>query len=250
MSTAKPEGDLTSLHISAANGHFEICRTLVDPAKGGSEGLGHATDWRGEKALFYALIHRHKRIYDYLTPKFSVQGTNEASNQLVKAACRGDIEGMRFLLRQEQDPNAQFKGNDWIFHGQNALIAAADAEQLETMRFLAHQAGIKMDLPDSQGRSALFYSAQARFLEGVAFLANFPDVDMNRGDASGHTPLMVAALKGYDDVVELLLKDPRVDPTIGWSSIQEMVKNKEIASLVEAEALKRAHSDGEEGLGL
>ncbi len=143
------------------------------------------------------------------------QGMQEIETPLHHAACRGDLNEARQLLREKANPNARDdRGFPPLFYaamaghlamvkllldhgadphivarfGANAVRAAVGARKIEVLKYLLEQ-GIDPYQEDRiRGGNALHLAARSRSREAVKLLIQH-GVPVNATDRRGHTPL-------------------------------------------------------------
>lgn len=143
------------------------------------------------------------------------QGMQEIETPLHHAACRGDLNEARQLLREKANPNARDdRGFPPLFYaamaghlamvkllldhgadphivarfGANAVRAAVGARKIEVLKYLLEQ-GIDYYQEDRiRGGNALHLAARSRSHEAVKLLVQH-GVPVNATDRRGHTPL-------------------------------------------------------------
>jgi ankyrin repeat protein len=120
---------------------------------------------------------------------------------LMFACERGHLDLAKFLLERGADIH---QVNDKVFRGRTALMGAAWAGQVESVKLLlAHNA--EVNAADTGKETALFKAAYNGHAEVAGILLeNGADIDAR--DYRGNTPLLHAASRGHAGVVELLLK--------------------------------------------
>lgn len=130
------------------------------------------------------------------------EGKQEA---LIEAAKHGDIEAVRFLLRQGADPNGAVSGDG------SPLIAAAGKGLQDTVRFLLEQ-GADPNLGVRGDGSPLIAAAKGGHAEVVRMLLR-AGADVDQVVPGDENPLIQAAWKGRLEVVRILL-DAGADPNV------------------------------------
>jgi ankyrin repeat protein len=124
--------------------------------------------------------------------------TSATGFELSVAAEKGDVEAVRFLLRQHVDPNAP--GND----GTPALHWVVRRQDVKAARLLL-QAGADANRANRYGLRPLHLAISNGDVTMVRLLLG-AHADPNTADATGETCLMMAAQSGEVDAVKALLE--------------------------------------------
>jgi ankyrin repeat protein len=142
---------------------------------------------------------------------------------LMRAAARGNLNGIRSLVGDGADPNQA----DLI--GTTALMYAAQAGHVSAMRLLLRH-GARVDARDRTGKTALMRAAQGAFVHGGEWIP-LPEAVLvllehhaavNAQDNRGTTALMLAAEHLHPKVVAILLRhgaDPLIRNNAGATAV-------------------------------
>lgn len=105
-------------------------------------------------------------------------------------------------------------------HGHTALMQAAKAGDIETVKDLLHR-GAALDTRSEKGKTALHYAAANGHVEVVKLLlAQGAEIDAR--DVEWHTPLMLAAIYGCNHTVQALVQagaDPAMKTKAGNTAL-------------------------------
>lgn len=157
-------------------------------------------------------------------------------SSLYMSALRGDVESVRRLLAQGENPDKQEERGWTPLH-----IAAANRHGAVVDVLL--QSGANPNLCNVDGRSALFYVAWAGDVPLVQKLTEYGADPNLRNRFDGHTPLVAAVRGGHMDIVQLLLElgaDPEVKDAHGRTAreVAEEVRQGDIATALRMAARK------------
>lgn len=189
----------------------------------------------GALAVFTALLLLLTASPEAKDPPVTRGGLETA---LISAASRGDVPGVRRLLREGAGVDA---ADD---RGATALIAAAYGNHVEAARLLI-EAGADVNRPDRTLQSAYLISTSEGYLELLK-----TDIRIDHVNHLGWTALLEAILLGdgsprYAEVVRLLLEagaDPNRADASGISPLAH-ARNRgfaEIAAILERHGARRA----------
>ena len=135
---------------------------------------------------------------------------NNGKTALMYAAERGDLKGMKLLLKWGADVNA--KDNE----GKTALMYAVEKGDVKKMQLLLEQ-GANADVKDNNGKTALIRVVEHyHYTPPVADVLNLllEKTDVNAGDQNGETALM-KAVGGYgtgnEDIMKLIMGNNKTD---------------------------------------
>lgn len=147
-----------------------------------------------------------------------VVGTEWAS-ELLKAAERGDIDGLQHALRQKGDINVQDSTN------RTALMIATYNQDIEAVKLLI-DAGADVNIQDNQQNTPFLYAGAEGYLAilKMTIQAGANPTILNR---YGGTALIPAAEHGHVEVIEELLSNTDIDVNhvnhLGWTALMEAI---------------------------
>jgi ankyrin repeat protein len=232
-------GGLTAMHFAAREGHLDAVRALVEA--GADVNVSTASD--AMSTLTLAIVNGRLEMAKYLleqgadpNPPSTEGATALFATVDIKWAPRGwypsprvdneevdYLELMQLLVDHGADVDARMKGRMWMrivgpgggsaFDGDTAFLRAAQANDVDAMRFLLSQ-GANPSITTAMGVNALLLAAgwgdqpsegrhvapEAR-LAAVRFLVEEAGLGVNSTDKDGFTPLHGAALVGDRDVI-------------------------------------------------
>ena len=203
-------GDKTSpLVIAIANGHFDLAKYLIDK---GADVNASSTD--GLSPVYAAIDTQWAPVAWAPVPDTSKEKTSylDLMKLLVDHHADLNVKLTRGLWFRPADHN-----QSWIRNpGQNAFIRAAQATDLDAMKFLAdHGADVKA--VTAQKDNALMVAAgvgwagnfstnaPGPFLPAVKYLVETAGLDINAVDSQGFTAVMGAAYRGDNEMVQYLV---------------------------------------------
>lgn len=134
-----------TLCLAALNGHYEICRLLLE--KGAAVDKADSNGWT---PLIAAASKRHQEICELLLDKrakVNVKNNNEWT-PLMMAASNGDQQTCQLLLRKGAAVNLKDKD------GRSALMMAVNLNKMDVCECLLNH-GADIELKDNDGRTAL-----------------------------------------------------------------------------------------------
>lgn len=171
---------------------LDIVRSLI---KGGAE--VQARDGDGDSALHNAAIGGNLEVAKILIANGADvnQSNRHGTTPLMLAGEASMAELLVANGAMVSDKNT---------HSSLALLNAASAGHLDTLRFLISK-GADIRSRGSQGTTALMEAASGGHAETMVFLLD-RGVDVDTQDAGGYSALMYAAFNGRANCVELLLK--------------------------------------------
>ncbi|XP_077996621.1 uncharacterized protein LOC144449941 isoform X2 [Glandiceps talaboti] len=211
------EDKRTSLHYAANSGHFDICKLLLEAGAkidavgelliaAGSGNIekvksclenGYGVNdtnesWENKTSLHYAAKNQHLDIFKLLLDA----GAERDNEDLIVAVKSGDIEKVKFYLKNGYDVNS--KDDRFLGRNKTSLHYAAQNQHLDIFKLLL-DAGAERDNED------LIVAAADGDIEKVKFcLEN--GYDVNYGAGFNKTSLHYGAEKGYLDICKLLLE--------------------------------------------
>jgi ankyrin repeat protein/beta-lactamase regulating signal transducer with metallopeptidase domain len=185
-------GDETALRQAIENNHAEAARVLIGAWKYPLPEPSY------QKAVRQGV---EGGIADGIADGVE-EGRREA---LIEAAEHGDVEAVRFLLRQGADPNGAVSGDG------SPLIAAAGEGREDVVQLLLEQ-GADPNLGVRGDGSPLIAAAKGGHAEVVRLLLR-AGADVDQVVPGDENPLIQAAWKGRLEVVRILL-DANADPNV------------------------------------
>jgi ankyrin repeat protein len=232
-------GGLTAMHFAAREGHLDAVRSLVE--SGADLNVRTASD--AMSTLTLAIVNGRLEMAKYLLEQGADpnQSSTEGATALfatvdIRWAPRGwypspkldneevdYLDLMKMLVDHGADIDARMKGRMWMrivgpgggtaYDGDTAFLRAAEANDVEAMRFLLSH-GANPSITTSMGVNALLLASgwgdqpsqgrhvapEAR-LAAVRFLVEEAGLDVKSTDKDGFTPLHGAALVGDKDVI-------------------------------------------------
>lgn len=172
-----------------------------------------------------------------LKEELSQEGIELSAERLVQAAREGDRATLGRMILAGIDKDCVLPNGMTAFH------TAAQANQLETLKFLKDQ-GVNPAAAMPDGRTALHLAAQAGHLEIVRTLLSF-SVSANTLDQAGLSPLVDAAAANHREVLQLLMAASKQEN----SAAMELEKKTERSSSAPS-PLTAALENGHEQLAL
>lgn len=181
--------DLTPLMYAAEGGHIMVVKALL------RNGANFNAQWDGyEKAVDLAAAEGHDRVIDVLLSHGAdVNGTFA----LVKAANRGDLELVQFLLNRGADITVTSP------LGKTAFLAALEGGHLKVMVELL-QRGQDIESRVLTGITPLLYSFHLGSLRAFKLLLEL-GADIDATDENGHTAMWWASTYAETELVDLLV---------------------------------------------
>ena len=250
----KTNNGVTCLHIAAAHGHLNLCKTL----KNKYEFNLHVTDDYGWKALHRSAL---SGSYD-LVKFFSDNGTDiylktrEGMNCLHIAAAKAHLNLCKALMKIHNFKGDMADNYGWtalhrsalngsydlvkLFaengtdiylktrEGMNCLHFAASRAHLNLCKALMKKHNFKGDTADNYGWTALHRSAQNGNYDVVKFFAdNGTDIFLKMEE--GNDCLHIAALNGHLKLCEKLVAEHKFDvnmvDNLGWTALHHSARN-------------------------
>jgi len=198
---AEDEKGWTPLIYAAKAGNEELVHMLI--AKGAD--VNHRTSTEiGSTALIFAVEGSSMKILrDFLDHGAVVDAPGRnGMTPFIYAAAHGRIEAAKLLLARGADINhfslIDDAGTTW-----NALMAAANYEQMPMMRFLYAQ-GVNLEAKNNKGDTVLMELSKRPHSLPLKFLLDH-GANVNARGPRGHTALIYAAYNGMVENVRLLL---------------------------------------------
>ena len=250
----KTNNGVTCLHIAAAHGHLNLCKTL----KNKYEFNLHVTDDYGWKAL-----HRSALSGSYDLVKFFADNgtdiylkTREGMNCLHIAAAKAHLNLCKALMKIHNFKGDMADNYGWtalhrsalngsydlvkLFaengtdiylktrEGMNCLHFAASRAHLNLCKALMKKHNFKGDTADNYGWTALQRSAQNGNYDVVKFFAdNGTDIFLKMEE--GNDCLHIAALNGHLKLCEKLVAEHKFDvnmvDNLGWTALHHSARN-------------------------
>ena len=250
----KTNNGVTCLHIAAAHGHLNLCKTL----KNKYEFNLHVTDDYGWKAL-----HRSALSGSYDLVKFFADNgtdiylkTREGMNCLHIAAAKAHLNLCKALMKIHNFKGDMADNYGWtalhrsalngsydlvkLFaengtdiylktrEGMNCLHFAASRAHLNLCKALMKKHNFKGDTADNYGWTALHRSAQNSNYDVVKFFAdNGTDIFLKMEE--GNDCLHIAALNGHLKLCEKLVAEHKFDVNMvdnfGWTALHHSARN-------------------------
>ena len=250
----KTNNGVTCLHIAAAHGHLNLCKTL----KNKYEFNLHVTDDYGWKALHRSAL---SGTYD-LVKFFADNGTDiylktrEGMNCLHIAAAKAHLNLCKALMKIHNFKGDMADNYGWtalhrsalngsydlvkLFaengtdiylktrEGMNCLHFAASRAHLNLCKALMKKHNFKGDTADNYGWTALHRSAQNGNYDVVKFFAdNGTDIFLKMEE--GNDCLHIAALNGHLKLCEKLVAEHKFDvnmvDNLGWTALHHSARN-------------------------
>ena len=250
----KTNNGVTCLHIAAAHGHLNLCKTL----KNKYEFNLHVTDDYGWKAL-----HRSALSGSYDLVKFFADNgtdiylkTREGMNCLHIAAAKAHLNLCKALMKIHNFKGDMADNYGWtalhrsalngsydlvkLFaengtdiylktrEGMNCFHFAASRAHLNLCKALMKKHNFKGDTADNYGWTALQRSAQNGNYDVVKFFAdNGTDIFLKMEE--GNDCLHIAALNGHLKLCEKLVAEHKFDvnmvDNLGWTALHHSARN-------------------------
>ena len=250
----KTNNGVTCLHIAAAHGHLNLCKTL----KNKYEFNLHVTDDYGWKAL-----HRSALSGSYDLVKFFADNgtdiylkTREGMNCLHIAAAKAHLNLCKALMKIHNFKGDMADNYGWtalhrsalngsydlvkLFaengtdiylktrEGMNCFHFAASRAHLNLCKALMKKHNFKGDTADNYGWTALHRSAQNGNYDVVKFFAdNGTDIFLKMEE--GNDCLHIAALNGHLKLCEKLVAEHKFDvnmvDNLGWTALHHSARN-------------------------
>ena len=125
---------------------------------------------------------------------------------LIKAAARGDLNNVKFLVTIGANVNIQDKDMPWWswtrISAWTPLMHALHRDDLDMAQLLV-ESGADVNQENRDGMTALMKAAENNDIEGIKFLKK-SGADVNQQNRYGVTPLMVATMSNNIKAAELL----------------------------------------------
>lgn len=146
-------------------------------------------------------------------PKKSFGSDDQINSEFRVAAGMGQMERVKYLLKQGADINSRAPSSGNVPAGGTALILAVGNEQLEIVRYLISQ-GADVNIADKGGGTAIIYASWKGNADIVALLIA-EGADVNASTRDNRTALSIAKKSGFTKIVEMLKTNPpAVDPDL------------------------------------
>lgn len=129
------------------------------------------------------------------------------NNALNIAICRAKIDIVKFLLKQNYNPNQLNLKHESSF--MLAVIKNNFPMVLTIHKYSTYE--IITTFKDNGDRTLLHHAVLVNNLKMVEFLINTLKVNINSTDMQGRTALIYSVIYDYDKITELLLKAPHID---------------------------------------
>ena len=210
--------DVNALNDAAVHGNLAIIKDLVetkgvDPNTKGS---------KGETALHRAAQRGHLEVVKYLVEKGVDPNikNNDGDDALYEAALNGCPEVVKYLLDQKgADINTQdLEITEYLITG------CDNYSYLEIVKYLIEEKGIDPKPYNTQGTTVLHNAAYYGHLEAVKYLVEEKGVNPNTRDRGGITALHQAARRAEPHIVEYLIDqkglNPNTEDTNGYTTLQ------------------------------
>ncbi|XP_067672358.1 ankyrin-1-like [Haliotis asinina] len=210
----------TALQLAVREGHFEICRLLIDKGadvnKTDAEmnSLLNSACWRGHGDIAQLLIENRADV--------DLCNDNGAS-PLNVCALKGREDIVRFLIQSNCDLDILNS------RGQTALFTSVQQGNIEIMKILL-EAGCSKNTSDHSNRTPLILAASQGDVEATCILLQ-SGCDINRQDRLGQTALYHCASQGHLEVAMALIKagaDVNLATIKGFSPLLDSIRNNHI----------------------
>lgn len=122
----------------------------------------------------------------------------DANSDLLDAATRGDLAGVRRALAGKVDINVRGA------KGRTALMWAADTGKLDVVKYLVKKGVADINAKDDRSMTALMLAAYHGYTEVVKFLVETVGAGINVRGPFGKTALGLARYKGNKEIVTYL----------------------------------------------
>ena len=141
-------------------------------------------------------------------PRFP-QARSRQSDDIHKAAARGDTESVKFFLDQGADANRPSRNKGWL----TPLILAARNDHGEVCTLLLQRgADVNSQGPESYLRdTAILAAVRNNAIRAIKHLMRAQDIEIVRVGQNYESPLGVASSKGFIGAAKLLLDSGTVD---------------------------------------
>ncbi|XP_069938533.1 inversin-B-like isoform X2 [Cherax quadricarinatus] len=198
LQAKEPEG-MTPLHVAAKNGHWMICKELVEAGANIEE-----RDSYGSTPLHWAAkMGFTECCRKLLEHNASINSENSIGNtplHLLYASGKEKPDCARLLIEYGADVNAQNKKDKTPFH-------LSFRSSIEMTKILS-DADVKLQLTDCNGRTALHYAAERPPSDYVKFVMNKKNSKeiVNILDKQEKTALHIAISKKAEKSSKFLIK--------------------------------------------
>ncbi|MGY4795229.1 ankyrin repeat domain-containing protein [Lysinibacillus fusiformis] len=158
-------------------------------------------------------------LHDTETIQHSEVLQTDWSSALLKAAEKGDIDGLQHVLSQNVNIDAQDSNN------RTALMIATYNQDIEAAKLLI-DAGADVNIQDNQQNTPFLYAGAEGYLAilKMTIQAGADPTILNR---YGGTALIPAAEHGHVEVIEELLSNTDMDVNhvnhLGWTALMEAI---------------------------
>lgn len=165
-----------------------------------------------------------KYIFDKLTIDHNITD-DDGNNALNHAIIRAKVNIVKFLLKNNYNPNQLNKKNETSF-----MISVTKNNYPMMMTIYKYsQYKLLTTCKDNFGRSLLHHATLVNNVNMVKFLIGM-QINMNYIDSDGRTALIVSVIYDYDKITEIILQTENVDYYLtdkhGKSALQYAINNK------------------------
>ena len=250
----KADNGMSCLHIAACQGHFNLCKILIEKhkfdlnitdedgwaalhcsAQSGSyelvtcfAGVGadiHLETINGVNCLHIAANGGHLNLCKVLIEKhkFDVNmAANHGQTPLHYSAASGSYELVTYFVDMGTDIHLKTNG------GQNCLHIAALKGHLKLCKYFLEIHNFDVNMKDNLGWTALHYSVQSGSYELVTYIADM-GTDIHLKTSNETNCLHIAALEGHLKLCKYFLEihnfDVNMKDNEGWTSLHKSAKN-------------------------
>eukprot|EP01133_Synstelium_polycarpum_P005917 gene5917-6849_t len=185
----------------ASQGLLNDYQGMMDRSNLASKTFINIGDTSGNTALHHAVLKRQRAFVKYLLEAGAqVDAANKTDGQTpLHWACvvGGDVQIVRMLVEGGADTSRRDN------NGYNALLHAAQYNEIHSVRYLLDVGGVHLHSTDNQNHTALHWACYQGHSNMGRYLV-CRGIDVNCVDSQGRTPLHWACHKGHKPTLSML----------------------------------------------